>query len=127
MPVLTPWVPMRVKEFAAFSFGFVLLFGASSVAQGILGYVNTTFEPGDNLAGNPLSWVGTHPLSEVMDRPPDGATISFWNPATRSFDRSSVYTNGTGWSQDFTWDPGQGVRLHAPSEFVEPDQSRSAV
>jgi hypothetical protein len=110
---------MKANPLLTVSFILGVFLRATGLAQGqVVGYANVSFQVGDNLAGNPLWAYPTNDLTLLL-APPDGTTVSFWNPATRSFDRSSTYTAGQGWSEDFAWNPGEGVLLHAATNFLE--------
>ena len=84
------------------------LLATSAPAQ--VGYVNVAFKPGDNLFVNPLT-TGNNLLSQILI-PPDGTTISLWNPASLSFDVTSTYSaSAWAWSMDLHLPPGTGARL----------------
>ena len=101
----------------------VMLLAAKAAAQlNIVGYVNYNFVTGSNLFNNPLYSYGP---SELYDNtlsnifgptPPNGTTVSLWNPVTTTFDATSTVTNGS-WSSNFALPPGTGALLVAPSPF----------
>ena len=74
---------------------------AQVYSQGVVGYVNYGFSPGANLFANPFQQ-GGNILSEIFtEPPPNGTTISLWNPSTSSFSAGSVFNDGS-WSVDLT-------------------------
>ncbi|MCX6922566.1 MAG: hypothetical protein NT154_05025 [Verrucomicrobia bacterium] len=100
---------------------FLLLAGIGNVsAPVIVGYVNYMFKAGSNLLNNPLQSgpSGSNMLSEVLSGsiPPDGTTVSLWNPSTLAFDTTSTFSNGS-WSIDLLLPPGIGALLITPSSF----------
>ena len=124
---------MKSTGLALLNFSVLAFCPTLSLAQtNLTGYVNSTFTSGYNLFCNPLNTASNY-LSFLFefDNPPDGTTISLWNSATRSFDPSSVYMAGVGWSMDFRLDPGRGALLYTPltytntfvGVFLEPDGS----
>ena len=89
-----------------------------------VGYVNYQFLPGDNLFGIPvqpsdgLDNALVNQVGSLFENPPDGTTLSIWNPAARAYDQTSVYSQVSGWSKNLTLNLGQGALLHTPSAFV---------
>ena len=88
-------------------------------SSNVVGYVNFIFNTGSNLFGVPLQ-EPTNTLSgsfSAVFTPPDGTTVSLWNPDTLTFDTSSTYSNGS-WSVDLTLLSGMGAELFAPLPFT---------
>ena len=122
---------MKSIGLALLNLGVLVLCPTLSLAQIYpVGYFNSTFTSGYNLFCNPLNTASNY-LSSLFYDPPDGTTISLWNSATRSFDLSSVYMAGAGWSLDLRLDPGRGALLYTPFAYtntfvgvlLEPDGS----
>jgi hypothetical protein len=100
----------------------VALSAIQSLAN-VVGYVNRTFLPGDNLFANPLVASPNNNLATIIPTAPEGATVSLWNPGTLSFDTTSTFewnyvTDTLAWSVNFLLNPGTGARLNTPSSFV---------
>lgn len=86
-------------------------------SQNIVGYVNTTFNPGNNLFENPLA-SGPDNLTNLFNQGvPNGTTISLWNATQSAFDTTSEYLDGS-WTLDLILDPGTGALLNTPSAFT---------
>jgi hypothetical protein len=84
-----------------------------------VGYVNRTFNVGDNLFVNPLHFA-FNTLSNVFafSPVPHGTQVSLWNPMTLSFDTTATFNAGNGsWSDNFTLYPGTGARLTTSVSF----------
>ena len=104
----------------AFALGLLIapLVQADVYSVNVVGYVNHTFAPGDNLFVNPLVASTDNSLSSIFSSViPDGTTVSLWNASTLSFDVTSTYGSGQ-WSLNLILDPGTGARLTAPSAFM---------
>lgn len=109
------------------SIPFVLALAMTSLltsrALAIVAYVDLTLQPGANWIENPLNSGTGDPLSAVfsdltvLNGPPNGTTVSLWDPATGQFATTSTFNNGV-WSDDFVLDPGTGALLNTPSQFV---------
>jgi hypothetical protein len=95
--------------------GVLTLLATVCGLRAAVGYVNFTFEPGDNLFGNPL-YNPPHLLSSLITSAPTGTTVSLWNSTSRAFTTTSTW-NGSTWSDNLTLDPGTGALLHTPSMF----------
>jgi len=107
---------MSRQGFARLALSLLPLFAVTCLGQvEIVDYLNTWFADGDNLVSNPLQRTAND--LDTLLTPPDGTTVSFWNVATGTFDRDAVYTQGSGWSQDLSWDTGEGALVHAPTGF----------
>jgi hypothetical protein len=119
---------MNTKVFRLAALVFLLAVGAGSTSAQIgystnlVGYCNGVFMTGSNLFVNPFQ-LGSNALSQVFSSictpwppPPDGTTVSLWNPTTLSFDSTSTFSNGA-WSVDLILPPGIGALLIAPSPF----------
>ena len=89
----------------------------SVLGQGVIGYINSVYYPGTNLIANPVD-DGTNDLADLFFQPPDGTTVSFWDPATRTFDSTAMFTAGLGWSQDQILKPGEGALLYTAEQFT---------
>ena len=113
---------------------FALLSHSQSVLGQVevVGYINSVYYPGTNLIANAVD-NGTNDLATLFWQPPDGTTVSFWDPATQTFDSTVVFTAGIGWSQDLILKPGEGALLYTLQQFtntfqgqvLEPDGSPS--
>jgi hypothetical protein len=91
---------------------------AQVYSENVIGFISYPFSPGENLFANPLQQQNGDTLSEIFtEPPPDGTTISLWNPATASFSTGSVFDLGS-WSVDLTLQPGTGYELYAPAAFA---------
>lgn len=98
---------------------------AQVTSQNILGYVNFTFQPGDNWFGNPLDfhpdptsgYANDNALSNLIPSAPVGTTVSLWNSTSDSFGPASTW-NGSQWSTDLTLNPGTGALLDTPTLFT---------
>ena len=102
----------------------------SVLGQGVIGYISSVYYPGTNLIANPVD-NGTNNLADLFLQPPDGTAVSFWDPATQTFDSTAVFTAGLGWSKDLILKPGEGALLYTAEQFtntfegqvLEPDGS----
>jgi hypothetical protein len=83
----------------------------------LVGYVNMPFAQGYNLFGNPLQQTNND-LNFVFLNPPDGTSVSLWNPGTLRFERAAIFTSGLGWSDDLLLNPGTGALVYAPVAFT---------
>jgi hypothetical protein len=83
----------------------------------IVSYVNIPFSAGDNLIGNPLS-NSTNDLNHIFSLVPTGSTFSPWDPSTRQYFPASTYYDGSGWSENYMFVPGEGALFHTPSTFT---------
>jgi len=111
---------------------FALLSHSQSVLGqvGVIGYINSVYYAGTNLIANPVD-NGINDLATLFWQPPDGTTVSFWDPPTRTFDSTVIFTAGIGWSQDPILKPGEGALLYTSEQFtntfegqvLEPDGS----
>lgn len=93
--------------------------------QPAVGYITRTFVPGDNLFVNPFVATPNNNLSTIIPMPPDGTTVSLWNPSTLSYDTTLIYLIDSGWlnyisgnPDNITLNPGIGARLTTPSQFT---------
>ena len=82
-----------------------------------MGYVNETFQPGNNWFGNPLDNEANNLLSDIIPSAPLGTTVSLWNSVSDSFGPTATW-NGTLWSAQLTLAPGTGALLDTPSPFT---------
>ena len=111
---------MRPKIYALEA--LVLLLATKASAQpgyttNIIGYVNVPFVSGSNLFVNPLQ-TDSNALSELFSNaPPDGTTVSLWDPSMLAFDTNSTFTSGS-WSTNLILPPGTGALLVAPLPFT---------
>lgn len=98
----------------------ILLLGVLSTeinTAGITGYVNHSFVIGQNLFGNPL-YDYTNTLSSLFSGgPPEGTTVSLWDPATLQYSTTSAFLSGA-WTVDLAMPLGQGALLTTPSPFT---------
>jgi hypothetical protein len=83
----------------------------------VVGYVNRAFGAGDSLFANPLD-APPNTLSTIFAGVPNLTMVSLWNPATLTFDTTSTFKTGTGWSQNFTLEPGTGALLNTLQLFT---------
>ena len=97
-----------------------MLAAATAPAQvyntNIVGYGNTTFQPGYNWFGNPLD-APPNMLSALIPTAPNGTTVSLWSSTLNLFTPTVTFTGGA-WSSDLTLSPGTGAALHTPSLFI---------
>ena len=120
---------MNAKLFKLIVLVFFLAIGTQEIlaqvyTQNVIGYWNSIFMVGSNLFNNPLQAQSTNinslfqPNSMISPFPiPEGATVSLWNPATRSYETNSVFTNGS-WSVDLVLPPGTGALIVTPMQFT---------
>jgi hypothetical protein len=110
-------VPTPTCLIAALLLGGNPTFAQSNVySLYIVGYVNTIFQAGDTLFGNPLQNTDSL-LSTIIPSAPDGATVSLWSPNANAYAQSSIYASGA-WSTDFSLNPGEGARLTTSTLFT---------
>jgi len=85
-----------------------------------VGYVNSTFQPGANLFGNPLdAGTGMNNLNTLFVTAPEGTTVSLWNAGAQQFLPPSRFIGGA-WTVNLTLAPGTGALLTTPSSFINP-------
>jgi hypothetical protein len=101
----------------------VLLLGCTLAYQAsanVVGYVNVTLYPGDNLIANQLQNTN-NTLDTLFTSPavPNGATFTKWNPVTDTFLPTSIYdASSQTWSINYdfsTFTDGQGGVINSPS------------
>src|SRR5215831_14942429 len=85
-------------------------------ARAIVGYVNTTFQPGANLFANPLRYTNDN-LSFIMPTAPENTSVLTWDPVGMVYHQAAVYSGGA-WVGNTLLDPGTGALLMAPSLFT---------
>jgi len=106
---------MKTKPFLLTA--LIIAFIAAQAKAAIIGYVNQPFQPGDNWFGNPLLNVDNS-LTSLFPSPPNGTSISLWNPTSSTWTPSANFTAGSGWDHNLDLPPGTGARLVAPSAFT---------
>ena len=106
----------------------VLLLAAKASAQAygdLMIPLKLTFMAGSNLFNNPESsysnnisylFNATYAQNAPPSPPPEGTTVSLWNPTTSSFDTTSTFTNGA-WTIDLMLPSGAGALVVTPSTF----------
>jgi hypothetical protein len=90
-----------------------------------VGYVNRTFNVGDNLFENPLQNTDNH-LSVLFPTAPDGATVSLWDPVAFAYRPTAIFDAFTGkWEDpltsaptDFLLNPGTGADFNGSNPFT---------
>ncbi len=97
------------------------LFAASTApaqvfSPNVVGYINSSISPGDNLIANQLSASPDNTLNNVLTYGVlAGSTFSEWNPAANQLLPASVF-DGSTWSINYTFAPnGIGGVLNSPS------------
>ena len=81
-----PLTPRIIVVFVLAVFA-LLSHSPSALGQvGVIGYINSIYYPGTNLIANPVD-NGTNDLATLFWQPPDGTTVSLWDPFTRLQDR----------------------------------------
>ena len=81
------------------------------------GQSTLTFYAGDNLFVSPYLPSPNQNLSSVfVTQPPEGTTVSLWNPTSNTFDVTSTFHDYS-WSLDFPLPIGTGARVRTPSAF----------
>lgn len=103
----------------------MLVLAATACTAFPVAYYNVVCKPGDNLLAGQLYPSGTDPLDGISwatlvqysDPAPVGTTVSTWDPSIQTYSQVSVFTD-SGWSSDFTFHLGEGIRLNAPSQFT---------
>lgn len=104
--------------------GMSVLAAMACYASASVGYVNVICKPGDNLVADQLYLLGTSRDEDISwvavasASAPIGTTASRWDAATRAYSQVSVLTD-TGWSSDFTFHVGEGIKIYAPSQFIQ--------
>jgi hypothetical protein len=113
---------MKLLRLAFCIFGLILCAAHPSLAQtnvyslNVVGYINLTLYPGDNLIANQLDFTSTgqtNRLDDVLKGAPSGATFKFWDFSTHSFTPTSAF-NGTNWSINYEFDLSKGAVLNSP-------------
>jgi hypothetical protein len=102
-----------------FAWGLTCAARAQVYSVNAVGYINSTFRAGDQLFGNQLANEDNNTLN-VLFAPaavPNGTTISLWNSQSGSYLPPSVFDLGSGWSINYSLEPGVGALMHAPSPF----------
>ncbi len=79
--------------------------------------MNRAFGAGDSLFANPLN-APPNTLSDIFAGVPNLTKVSLWSPTTRTFYTESIFEEFSGWSINFTLNPGTGAKLFAPQSFV---------
>jgi hypothetical protein len=107
-------------------FGVLLtLLGAafSSFAQtnvtsiNVVGYINLTLYPGDNLIANQLNFYATgrtNRINDILHNVPSGSTYTMWDFSTQSYLPVSAF-DGTTWSINYQLELSQGALVHCPT------------
>jgi hypothetical protein len=95
-----------------FLIGLVLL--VACPARAIIGDVDYQFSPGFNAFENPLLNTNNR-LSTLFPSVPNGTMITLWNSGLQTFGSTSTYNTGTGWSLNFSLNPGTGAFLDLPT------------
>jgi hypothetical protein len=95
---------------------------AASHAGATVGYYLYRFYPGTNFfcAGLLADYgASSNRLDELFGSPlpPDGTTISLWDPGADAFGQTSTCTNGV-WTTNFVLPPGTGARLITGAIFT---------
>jgi len=114
-----------MKLFGFPSVTLALLLGTASsysdltnvVSINVVGYINLTLYPGDNLIANQLNFYSagqTNRINDVLRNVPVGTTFTTWDFATQSFVLLSSF-NGTNWSINYQFDLSQGALVHCPA------------
>lgn len=86
----------------------------------IVGYINQTLEPGNNLVSAPLL-NGSNTLSEVYTNLADNSYLTKWDFANQKFFQADTYYAGFGWFDNAfnpsttTVKPGEGFFIYNPA------------
>jgi hypothetical protein len=95
--------------------------------KGVVGYVNLTVYPGDNLIANhlnnPENSAPNNTLADILASPyaniiPDGTTFTKWDSAANAYMPLSIYSSITGWSINYSLNLGEGGLLNSPSQWT---------
>jgi hypothetical protein len=103
----------------------IVAIGASAqvTSSNIVGYINLSLLPGDNLIGNqllehPSSGLGYDlSLNNILSfGVANGSTFTKWDPLANEFLPVSIYNAlSQSWSINYTLGPGEGALLHSPT------------
>ena len=115
---------MKTRKFqAAIYFGLLCCAGFNvpvhaQVYTGIVGYINLTLYPGNNLIANQLGNSDNSLTAIFPSFIPEGTTFTKWDAATGQYLPLSTYDTSSGWSINYELNYGEGGLLHSPSPFT---------
>ncbi len=92
-------------------------FSQSNVySMNIVGYINRTLFPGNNLIANQLDFSSGNSINNVLLGVADGATFTKWDASANTFLPLSVFSlSSQTWSINYSLNLGEGALLHSPS------------
>jgi hypothetical protein len=96
--------------------GAVIAFALCTDASfGIVGYINLTLYPGDNLIANQFTNSGNTINQVLTSGVADGSTLTKWDPVANTFLPLAFYDASVNqWSINYTLTLGDGALLHSP-------------
>lgn len=109
----------KILSLAALVSGCASAADAQVYSENLVGYINQSFDTGDNYFANQLD-NGSDTLSTIFNSGvvPEGSTFTEWNPTTQQFLPASTYDTVNGWSINYSLTCGQGGLLDTPASFV---------
>jgi hypothetical protein len=82
----------------------------------VVGYINRTLFPGNNLIANQLIASPNNSINNVLLGVADGATFTKWDASANTFLPLSVFSlSSQTWSINYDLNLGEGALLHSPS------------
>lgn len=100
----------------------LLLLGCVAVqpaSANVVGYINRTIVPGDNLIANQLNASSGNTINNILMGVADGATFTKWNPLASTFLPLSIFNESSAaWSINYSLNLGEGGLLSSPAATI---------
>ncbi len=107
-----------MKTFKTLLSAVLLTLGMAATSPAVVGYINYTLRPGDNLVANQLDNSLGNTLNTLFTVVPDMTTFTEWDPVANNFLPVSIFNSATtNWSINYTLNTtanGRGGVLHLP-------------